>query len=191
MLVVGVVVAGAFLGINNTVITEAVMGAAPVERPVASAAYSFVRFSGGAVAPYAAGKLGENVSVHAPFWMGAVAVAVGGRRCWPPAPASSATSELPAPHSQEEAEAELVGDLSLDMRRSVIATGARTTGPGARDCALRPAAQRLPRLSCSRSIASKSALKLPLPKPSEPCRSISSKNTVGRSPSGLVKICSR
>ncbi len=76
-LVVGVIVAGAFLGINNTVITEAVMGAAPVERPVASAAYSFVRFSGGAVAPYAAGKLGENVSVHAPFWMGAAAVFVG------------------------------------------------------------------------------------------------------------------
>jgi len=76
-LVVGVVIAGAFLGVNNTVITEAVMGAAPVERPVASAAYSFVRFSGGAVAPYAAGKLGENVSMHAPFWMGAAAVFVG------------------------------------------------------------------------------------------------------------------
>jgi predicted MFS family arabinose efflux permease len=75
-LVVGVVVAGAFLGINNTVITEAVMGAAPVERPVASAAYSFVRFSGGAVAPWVAGRLGEEVSVHAPFWMGAIAVAV-------------------------------------------------------------------------------------------------------------------
>jgi hypothetical protein len=52
------------------------MGAAPVERPVASAAYSFVRFSGGAIAPWAAGKLGENVSVHAPFWMGAAAVGV-------------------------------------------------------------------------------------------------------------------
>jgi ACDE family multidrug resistance protein len=64
------------LGINNTVITEAVMGAAPVERPVASAAYSFVRFGGGAIAPYAAGKLGENVSVHAPFWMGAGAVVI-------------------------------------------------------------------------------------------------------------------
>ena len=76
VLVVGVIVAGAFLGVNNTVITEAVMGAAPVERPVASAAYSFVRFGGGAVAPYAAGKLGENVSIHAPFWMGAAAVAV-------------------------------------------------------------------------------------------------------------------
>ena len=31
-------------------------------------------------------------------------------------------------------------------------------------------AQRLPRRSCSRSIASSSASKLPLPKPSEPCR---------------------
>jgi predicted MFS family arabinose efflux permease len=75
-LVVGVVVAGAFLGVNNTVITEAVMGAAPVERPVASAAYSFVRFSGGAVSPYLAGRLGEDVSVHAPFWMGAITVAI-------------------------------------------------------------------------------------------------------------------
>ena len=34
--------------------------------------------------------------------------------------------------------------------------------------------QRLPRSSCSRSIASNSALKLPLPKPSEPCRSMNS-----------------
>ncbi len=31
-----------------------------------------------------------------------------------------------------------------------------------------------------------SAAKLPLPKPSDPCRSISSKKTVGRSPTGLV-----
>ena len=50
---------------------------------------------------------------------------------------------------------------------------------------------RLPRRACSRSIASNSALKLPLPKPCEPCRSISSKKTVGRSCTGLVKICSR
>ena len=76
-LVVGVILAGAFLGVNNTLITEAVMGAAPVERPVASAAYSFVRFSGGAVAPYLAGKLGEDVSIHAPFWMGAGVVLIG------------------------------------------------------------------------------------------------------------------
>jgi MFS transporter, ACDE family, multidrug resistance protein len=71
-----VVVAGLFLGINNTLVTTAVMKAAPVERGVAAAAYSFVRFSGGAVAPWLAGKLGES-NVHTPFWMGAGAVLVG------------------------------------------------------------------------------------------------------------------
>ncbi len=73
VLVVGVVVAGGFLGVNNTLITEAVMRVSPVERGVASAAYSFVRFSGGAVAPWLAGTLGER-SLHLPFWVGAVAV---------------------------------------------------------------------------------------------------------------------
>ena len=50
---------------------------------------------------------------------------------------------------------------------------------------------RLPLLSCSRSIASNSALKLPSPKPRAPWRSITSRNTVGRSPIVCVKICSR
>jgi MFS transporter, ACDE family, multidrug resistance protein len=109
VLVVGVVLAGAFLGVNNTVITEAVMGAAPVERPVASAAYSFVRFGGGAVAPYAAGKLGENVSVHAPFWMGAGAVAIAVVVL--AAGAKHLRDEaVPAAHSQAEAEALAAAD---------------------------------------------------------------------------------
>ena len=72
-----VIVAGLFLGINNTLVTETVMKAAPVERGVASAAYSFVRFSGGAVAPWLAGKLGEEINVHVPFWVGAGAVLLG------------------------------------------------------------------------------------------------------------------
>ncbi len=73
VLIVGVVLSGAFLGINNTLITETVMKVSPVERGVASAAYSFVRFSGGAVAPWLAGTLGER-SVHLPFWVGSGAV---------------------------------------------------------------------------------------------------------------------
>ena len=73
VLVAGVVLAGGFLGVNNTLITETVMKVAPVERPVASAAYSFVRFAGGAVAPWLAGTLGER-SIHLPFWVGAGAV---------------------------------------------------------------------------------------------------------------------
>jgi MFS transporter, ACDE family, multidrug resistance protein len=72
-----VVVAGLFIGINNTLITETVMKAAPVERGVASAAYSFVRFSGAALAPWLAGVLGEQINMHAPFWVGAAGVLLG------------------------------------------------------------------------------------------------------------------
>ena len=75
VLVTCVVLAGAALGVNNTLITETVMKVAPVERGVASAAYSFVRFSGGAVAPWLAGTLGER-SAHLPFFVGAGAVVI-------------------------------------------------------------------------------------------------------------------
>ena len=108
----GIVVAGAFLGVTNTLVTEAVMGAAPVERPVASAAYSFVRFTGGAVGPYVALKLAEHVDLHAPFWFGAVAVGVGvvivaaGSRT-----IDRALHGAPAAHTVEEAEDVLLGDL--------------------------------------------------------------------------------
>ncbi|EXG80778.1 MFS transporter [Cryptosporangium arvum] len=73
-LVVCVVAAGLLLGINNTLITECVMEAAPVERGVASAAYSFVRFIGGAIAPYLATKLAEEVNAQIPFYVGALGV---------------------------------------------------------------------------------------------------------------------
>ena len=72
-----VVVAGLFIGVNNTLITETVMKAAPVERGVASAAYSFMRFGGAAVAPWLAGFLGERFNAHLPFWVGAGAVLLG------------------------------------------------------------------------------------------------------------------
>ncbi|HWJ81394.1 MAG TPA: MFS transporter [Nocardioides sp.] len=107
----GIIVAGAFLGVVNTLVTEAVMGAAPVERPVASAAYSFVRFTGGAVGPYVALKLAEHEGVHAPFWFGATAVAVGVVILLLGGPTiRTALGAAPASHSAEEAEAELIGD---------------------------------------------------------------------------------
>jgi MFS family permease len=76
VLAVAVISAGAFLGVINTVLTETVMRVSPVERPVASASYSFVRFAGGAIAPWLAGKLAEGVSPETPFFVGAAAVAV-------------------------------------------------------------------------------------------------------------------
>lgn len=74
VMMVAVIIGGAFLGINNTLITTAVMKVAPVERSVASAAYSFVRFVGGAIAPWLAGKLAEVYTSNLPFYVGAIAV---------------------------------------------------------------------------------------------------------------------
>lgn len=75
--IVAVIVAGIFLGINNTLITTAVMESAPVERSVASASYSFVRFLGGAASPWLAGKLSEWYNAQMPFYFGALMVFIG------------------------------------------------------------------------------------------------------------------
>jgi ACDE family multidrug resistance protein len=75
-IIVAVILSGAFLGVNNTLVTTAVMEVAPVERPIASAAYSFVRFIGGAIAPWLAGKLAEWYNPRIPFYVGAGAVVV-------------------------------------------------------------------------------------------------------------------
>ncbi|UKA62643.1 MFS transporter [Arthrobacter sp. FW306-04-A] len=84
--VVLVIVAGALLGINNTLYTELAMEVSDSPRPVASAGYNFVRWMGGALAPFAAAQLGEHFGPQVPFFAAAVAlafailVAVGGRR---------------------------------------------------------------------------------------------------------------
>ena len=65
-----IIFSGALLGNNNTLITTAVMKAAPVERSTASAAYSFLRFIGSAIAPFLAGVLAEVFSPHVPFIVG-------------------------------------------------------------------------------------------------------------------------
>jgi MFS transporter, ACDE family, multidrug resistance protein len=74
VLIVAVIVAGIFIGVNNTITTQAVMTVSPVERPVASAAYGFVRFIGGGLAPFAAGKIAEHSNVHVPFYIGSGAI---------------------------------------------------------------------------------------------------------------------
>ncbi len=71
------IASGVCIGVNNTLVTTAVMSIAPVPRPVASATYGFVRFIGGGLAPYAAGKLVEHYNVHVPFVLGAIAIAAG------------------------------------------------------------------------------------------------------------------
>jgi ACDE family multidrug resistance protein len=75
-LIGAVIISGALLGNNNTLITTAVMNSAPVERATASAAYSFLRFIGGAIAPFLAGKLAEIYNPHVPFIVGAAFVII-------------------------------------------------------------------------------------------------------------------
>ncbi|MFD0632549.1 MFS transporter [Catenulispora yoronensis] len=76
-LITAVIVAGVFIGVNNTITTQAVMTVSPVERPIASASYGFVRFIGGGLAPYFAGRLAEHYNIHVAFYVGAAVVAVG------------------------------------------------------------------------------------------------------------------
>ncbi|MCU1470402.1 MAG: transporter [Glaciihabitans sp.] len=71
IVIVCVIVAGAFIGVNNTLVTTAVMSIAPVERPVASATYGFVRFIGGGLAPWVAGILVTRFNSSVPFLLGA------------------------------------------------------------------------------------------------------------------------
>src|SRR3984893_8748374 len=76
-LIVAVIVSGAFIGLNNTLTTQAVMLVAPVEKSIASASYGFVRFIGGGLAPYCASKLAIAFNVHVPFYLAAGSVVIG------------------------------------------------------------------------------------------------------------------
>jgi predicted MFS family arabinose efflux permease len=77
VLIPAVIISGIFIGVNNTITTQAVMTVSPVEKPVASAAYSFVRFIGGGLAPYAAGRMVLAVGIHFPFFIAAGAIVAG------------------------------------------------------------------------------------------------------------------
>jgi predicted MFS family arabinose efflux permease/nucleotide-binding universal stress UspA family protein len=77
VLIPAVIISGIFIGVNNTITTQAVMTVSPVEKPVAAAAYGFVRFIGGGLAPYAAGRLVLAVNIHFPFYIGVGAILVG------------------------------------------------------------------------------------------------------------------
>jgi hypothetical protein len=129
-LIVCVICSGMFFGITNTLMTQVVMESAPVPRPIASSAYSFVRFCGGAVAPFVAGKLGEHVSVQSAFYLGAAmtAIAVGVLWFYRAALVPVAEAEIA---SAGEAGAHAAS--SQDQGSLVVAVG----GPAAREvCAM-------------------------------------------------------
>ncbi|MDJ0315221.1 MFS transporter [Arthrobacter sp. H35-D1] len=84
--VVLTVVSGALLGINNTLFTEMAMAVSDSPRPVASAGYNFVRWMGGALAPFLAAQIAEHSNASVTFYVAAAMVVVsagvivGGRK---------------------------------------------------------------------------------------------------------------
>jgi predicted MFS family arabinose efflux permease len=70
VVIVSIILSGAFIGNNNTLITTGVMHASSIEYPTVSAAYSFLRFIGAAIAPALAGVLSVIFSPHIPFIVG-------------------------------------------------------------------------------------------------------------------------
>ncbi len=86
VIVVLTIVSGALLGINNTLFTEMAMAVSDSPRPVASAGYNFVRWMGGALAPFLAAKIAEHSSASITFLVAAAMVLVsaavifGGRK---------------------------------------------------------------------------------------------------------------
>jgi len=85
-LVTCIVIGGLLFGFMNTILTETVMDSTDLPRPVASGAYSGVRFLGGAAAPPVAALLADVWGHTAPYVFGTIAalltavVIVCGRR---------------------------------------------------------------------------------------------------------------
>ncbi|MHA7987532.1 MFS transporter [Rathayibacter sp. CAU 1779] len=110
-IIVFVILGGIFLGILNTVLTECSMEATNLPRPVASSAYSGVRFIGGAIAPPVAAALGGAFGAAVPFFFGALVLVVAaliivfGRR-------ALRRADGMIEDAQEEAEAIGLGDAA-------------------------------------------------------------------------------
>ncbi|GHB73449.1 MFS transporter [Streptomyces viridiviolaceus] len=136
--IVAVIVSGAFIGINNTLTTQAVMLVSPVERPVASSAYGFLRFIGGGLAPYVAGKLADATDLSVPFYLGAatfliaIPVLASGHRMLHRAEAGTGDGEPVTPTLTP------VGSpATTDAPPVVVAVGAHDTAAGIVDAAAR------------------------------------------------------
>ncbi|MGW3111079.1 MFS transporter [Streptomyces sp. NPDC001091] len=138
VVIVAVIVSGAFIGINNTLTTQAVMLVSPVERPVASSAYGFLRFIGGGLAPFVAGKLADATDLSVPFYLGAATFVLA-----IPVLASGHGLLRKAEEGPEEAPVATpsltaVGEpAGTDTPRVIVAVGAHGGAPATVDAAAR------------------------------------------------------
>lgn len=77
VMIPAIVVSGLLLGMANATLSTMLMRVSVAGPSISASATNFVRFVGGAIAPYLAGKLSTEVSVGAPLYVAATAVAGG------------------------------------------------------------------------------------------------------------------
>jgi MFS transporter, ACDE family, multidrug resistance protein len=77
VLIPAIIVSGAFLGVANASLSTLLMRVSVAGPSISASATNFVRFVGGGIAPYLAGKLSTSISVGAPLFVSAGVVAIG------------------------------------------------------------------------------------------------------------------
>jgi ACDE family multidrug resistance protein len=77
VMIVAIIASGAVLGVANAMLSSLLMGLSTGDTSIAASGTNFVRFVGGAIAPFLAGKLAEHVSAASPLFVGSAAVGVG------------------------------------------------------------------------------------------------------------------
>ncbi|HEY6762064.1 MAG TPA: MFS transporter [Baekduia sp.] len=103
VMVVAIIASGVVLGVANAMLSNLLLGLSTAPTSIAASGTNFVRFAGGAIAPFLAGKLAEHVSAAAPLYVGSAAVAVGlvvivaGRSLLGPAGAAAAPEPVREP----------------------------------------------------------------------------------------------
>jgi MFS family permease len=77
VMIVAIVLSGLVLGVGNALLSTILLGVSHTNASVAASATNFVRFVGGAIAPFLAGKLSQSVSIGAPLYIAAGVVVAG------------------------------------------------------------------------------------------------------------------
>lgn len=77
VIVPAIIISGLPLGVGNSLLSNILFGVSHTDTADASAATNFIRFTGGAIAPFLAGTLSEHVSAAAPLFVAGSVVAVG------------------------------------------------------------------------------------------------------------------
>jgi predicted MFS family arabinose efflux permease len=111
VMIAAIVASGLVLGTGNALLSTILMRVSHTNASVSASATNFIRFVGGAAAPFLAGKLSERVSIGAPLFVAAGVVVVGagllvGARRLLDEPGPAVLTEV-APADAEAVEAEL------------------------------------------------------------------------------------